>query len=52
MADSSVNFAVRPWTKPDNYWPVYFSITEKMKLALDDAGIEIPFPQVDVHMDK
>ena len=44
LADSSVNFAVRPWAHPDNYWDVYFDITEKTKLALDDAGIEIPYP--------
>ncbi len=44
LADSSVNFAVRPWTDPNKYWDVYFDITEKTKLALDEAGIEIPYP--------
>lgn len=44
LADSSVNFAVRPWTTPENYWDVYFEITEAVKLALDKAGIEIPYP--------
>jgi len=44
LADSSVNFAVRPWATPENYWNVYFGITEAGKLALDKAGIEIPYP--------
>jgi small conductance mechanosensitive channel len=44
LADSSVNFAVRPWATPENYWDVYFGITEAGKLALDKAGIEIPYP--------
>ncbi|WP_369048190.1 mechanosensitive ion channel family protein [Tenacibaculum sp. UWU-22] len=44
LADSSVNFAVRPWCKTDNYWDVYFETTENVKLALDKAGIEIPYP--------
>lgn len=44
LAESSVNFAVRPWCKVDDYWTVYFGITENCKLALDKAGIEIPYP--------
>ncbi|MBJ2176080.1 mechanosensitive ion channel [Aureibaculum sp. A20] len=44
LADSSVNFAVRPWCKPEHYWDVYFATTENVKLALDKAGIEIPYP--------
>ncbi|MCG1034946.1 mechanosensitive ion channel family protein [Polaribacter sargassicola] len=49
LADSSVNFAVRPWTKTADYWDVYFETTEKVKLALDEAGIEIPYPhQVEI----
>ena len=44
LADSSVNFAVRPWCNAEDYWTVYFEITENSKLALDDAGIEIPYP--------
>ena len=44
LADSSVNFAVRPWTETPNYWDVYFETTENVKLALDKAGIEIPYP--------
>jgi small conductance mechanosensitive channel len=44
LADSSVNFAVRPWCTVEDYWDVYFSVTEECKLALDNAGIEIPYP--------
>lgn len=52
LADSSVNLAVRPWAGVADYWDVYFGITEKCKNALDENGITIPFPQVDVHMSK
>lgn len=49
LADSSVNFAVRPWCLSADYWSVYFDITENTKLALDKAGIEIPYPhQVEI----
>jgi small conductance mechanosensitive channel len=44
LADSSVNFAVRPWCKTEHYWDVYFEVTENVKLALDKAEIEIPYP--------
>lgn len=44
LADSSVNFAVRPWSKVEDYWAVYFDVMENAKLALDKAGIEIPYP--------
>ena len=44
LADSSVNFAARPWCKTEDYWTVYFDITENTKLALDKAGIDIPYP--------
>ncbi|TRX55264.1 mechanosensitive ion channel [Thalassomonas sp. M1454] len=47
---SSVDFFVRPWVKSDDYWPYYFDMHEKIKMAFDDAGISIPFPQRDVHM--
>jgi small conductance mechanosensitive channel len=50
LADSSVNLAVRPYTEPTNYWAVYFDVYEQGKIALDEGGITIPFPQVDVHM--
>jgi len=49
LADSSINFAVRPWSTTDDYWDVYFGITEDVKIALDKAGIEIPYPhQVEI----
>ncbi len=49
LADSSVNFAVRPFCKPEDYWDVYFATYEGCKLALDKAGIEIPYPhQVEI----
>lgn len=50
LADSSVNFAVRPWVKTSDYWSVYWDIMERMKLRLDEEGISIPFPQTDVHL--
>jgi small conductance mechanosensitive channel len=50
LADSSVNFVVRPWVSAADYWNVYFDMTEKIKVALDSAGITIPFPQRDVHV--
>jgi small conductance mechanosensitive channel len=49
MADSSVNLVVRPWCKTADYWSVVFSVNHAIKEALDEAGIEIPFPQMDVH---
>ena len=50
LADSSVNFAVRPFCKPEDYWDVYFAIHEGSKIALDKAGIEIPYPHsVEIH---
>ena len=50
LADSSVNFAVRPWAAVDDYWAVYFGSLERCKNALDAAGIEIPYPhQVEIH---
>ena len=50
LGDSSVNFVVRPWVKAADYWDVYFDITQKIKLALDQNGISIPYPQRDIHM--
>ncbi|WP_020208424.1 mechanosensitive ion channel family protein [Gilvimarinus chinensis] len=52
LADSSVNFVVRPWVNSADYWGVKFDLTENIKLAFDENGISIPFPQMDVHMDK
>jgi small conductance mechanosensitive channel len=50
LADSSVNFAVRPWCKTEDYWTVYFYMQEYIKKAFDTDNISIPFPQLDVHM--
>ncbi len=50
LADSSVNFVVRPWVATPDYWDVHFAVTEKVKLAFDAAGVSIPFPQTDVHL--
>ena len=50
MADSSVNFKVRPWCRPADYWAVYFGVTEALKKRFDSEGITIPFPQRDVHL--
>lgn len=52
LADSSVNFAVRPWVKTADYWDVYFATQEKIKKRFDAEGISIPFPQQDVHVHK
>jgi small conductance mechanosensitive channel len=49
LADSSVNFVLRPWVKTEDYWGVYFDLTEAIKCRFDEVGIEIPFPQMDVH---
>jgi len=49
MADSSVNLVVRPWANTDDYWAVYFALNHSIKEALDAEGLEIPFPQMDVH---
>lgn len=52
LADSSVNFVIRVWSKTPEYWDVYFELTESIKLALDENNISIPYPQMDVHMQK
>jgi small conductance mechanosensitive channel len=50
LADSSVNFNVRPWVKKEDYWGVYNGLTEQVKRKFDAAGLNIPFPQQDVHI--
>lgn len=50
LADNSVDFFVRPWVDTENVWPVTFHFTEQVKLAFDEAGIIIPYPQRDVHL--
>jgi len=50
LADSSVNFVLRPWVNTADYWAVYFDLTERVKKRFDEVGISIPFPQRDVHV--
>lgn len=50
LADSSVNFAVRLWVTPENYWNAFFYMHEHVKKALDRAGLGIPFPQLDIRI--
>ncbi|MEN6307472.1 MAG: mechanosensitive ion channel domain-containing protein, partial [Anaerohalosphaeraceae bacterium] len=50
LGDSSVNIAVRPWVKADDYWPTYFDLTENIKVSLEQNGLSIPFPQRDIHI--
>lgn len=52
LADSSVNLVVRPWVKSADYWPTYFDLLEEIKVTLDQHGIEIPYPQMSLHMTK
>ncbi|MBF7072006.1 mechanosensitive ion channel [Glaciecola sp. MH2013] len=52
LGDSSVNFVVRPWVNSGDYWGVMFDFTEAVKLRFDQEGISIPFPQMDVHVQK
>ena len=52
LADSSVNFIVRPWVNSGDYWAVLWDMNEKVKLAFDEAGISIPYPQMDLHLHK
>jgi len=52
LADSSVNFTVRAWSNTADYWAVYFDCQEQVKLAFDEQGISIPYPQMDIHTNK
>jgi len=52
LADSSVNFVVRPWVATDDYWGVKFDLTEAIKKRFDNDGISCPFPQQDGHLYK
>ena len=51
LADSSINLGIRCWVKKEDYWETKWRLTEETKYTLDAAGIEIPFPQLDVHCD-
>ncbi len=50
LADSSVNFICRPWTKTADYWGVYWDTTGRVKAEFEKAGISIPFPQQELHL--
>ena len=50
MAESSIDFVVRPWVKTADYWPVYWDLTEKLKVTLDEHGLTIPFPQQEIYI--
>jgi len=52
LADSSVNFLVRPWVNSADYWKVLWDTTEAVKIRFDAEGVSIPYPQMDVHMPK
>ena len=52
LADSSVNFSVRPWAKTSDYWAVYGDMLELFKEGLEAGGCNIPYPQTDVHLHK
>lgn len=52
LADNSVNFVFRVWVKTEEYWSVHFDMLEKVKLAFDEKGISIPFPQMNIHIQE
>ena len=52
LADSSVNFNVRPWVKSGDYWDVRSDLIQQVKLAFDENNISIPYPQIDIHSQK
>ena len=52
LGDSSVNFVVRPWVKSSDYWAVHWDLLETIKLVFDEKGIGIPYPQMDIHLNK
>ncbi|MCF6309265.1 MAG: mechanosensitive ion channel [Sulfurimonas sp.] len=52
LGDNSVNFTFRAWTTTEDYWDVHFDMLEKVKLAFDEKGISIPYPQMDIHTNK
>lgn len=52
LADNSVNFTFRAWVKSEDFWDVHFDMLERVKLAFDEKGISIPFPQMDIYLNK
>ena len=51
-SDSAIIFVIRPWVKTEVYWDFYFDFQKSLKEVYDNAGINIPYPQMDVHLDK
>ena len=52
LADSSVNFVVRAWAKSEDYWGVFFDMNENVYKTFNKEGLNIPYPQMDVHVHK
>ncbi|MCP3899884.1 MAG: mechanosensitive ion channel, partial [Desulfobacteraceae bacterium] len=52
LADSSVNLVCRAWAKGEDYWGVFFELNEKIYKTFDKNGLNIPFPQMDIHLHK
>ena len=52
LADSSVNFVVRVWAKASDYWGIHFDMNENVYKTFGEEGLNIPFPQMDVHLHK
>ncbi|HEN20791.1 MAG TPA: mechanosensitive ion channel [Desulfobacteraceae bacterium] len=50
LGESSINLVVRPWVNTSDYWDVFFDLTEKIKITLEDEGLSIPYPQQDIHV--
>jgi small conductance mechanosensitive channel len=52
LGDSSVNIAVKVWSKVEDYWPIFFAMNERVYEEFGDHGLNIPFPQMDLHIQK
>lgn len=52
LAESTVNFITRVWTKTNDYWPVYYSLLENVKIKFDEENIVIPYPQMNIHVNN
>jgi len=52
LGDSSVNLTVRAWVKTDDYWDVFFNMNERVYNEFSEAGLSIPYPQMDIHLQK
>jgi len=52
LGDSSIDFVMRSWVKTEDYWSTYFELLEKVKTRLDEEGVNIPYPQMDIHLKK